>query len=361
MGHAHRAIEDPSSLMNDTLVLRCLAALLIVNSHLEGFYPIRQLAADGLLGDSLFFLLSGWGLVLSERRSRRSFPRWYARRSARLHPSIFLVVFLFDYLPHAGWSSWSLADYLLNFGWGRSYGFVGQILTFYVLFFGIMRCGSRTLLLAVLSALFLPYAALPILGRGDALFHAFHWVFYFQMMLFGGWLALSPEPIAPGGVRELVALLGLMSLYVATRVASASGRLGDAIFPPYLLIFPITYALLRLAHCRLARAGPDQDARALPGRRMDRRLDPGDLPDSLPGPGPAPHHLARLPPERRGDPDRLGGPGTAPGRGRRLAPGRFPVGRALERIAATSGAREPRRRPGGPIRTHGQRPWLHDV
>ena len=247
MGHAHTAIEDSSSLMNDTLVLRCLAALLIVNSHLEGFYPIRQLAADGLLGDSLFFLLSGWGLVLSERRSRRDFPRWYARRSARLHPSIFLVVFLFDYLPHSGWSSWSLADYLLNFGWGRSYGFVGQILTFYVLFFGIMRCGSRTLFLAALSALFLPYAALPILGRSDALFHAFHWIFYFQMMLFGGWLALSPEPIAPGGVRELMALLGLMSLYVATRVASASGRLGDAIFPPYLLIFPITYALLRLA------------------------------------------------------------------------------------------------------------------
>ena len=233
--------------MNDTIVLRSLAALLIANSHLESFYPIRQLAADGLLGDSLFFLLSGFGLALSERRSNRCFPRWYARRMARLYPSILLVVFFFDYLPGSGWSSWSLADYVLNFGWGRSYGFVGQILTFYVLFFWIMKCGRRTLFLGVLSALFLPYAVLPVLGRSDALFHAFHWIFYFQVMLFGGWLALRPEPLAPGGIPELGALSGLLLVYVTARIGVSSGRLGGAFFLPHLLIFPMVYLLLRLA------------------------------------------------------------------------------------------------------------------
>ena len=49
----------------DTTALRVLAIVLIANSHLEDLYPFRPLAADGLIGNSLFFMLSGLGITLA--------------------------------------------------------------------------------------------------------------------------------------------------------------------------------------------------------------------------------------------------------------------------------------------------------
>ena len=52
----------------DTTLMRALGALLVANSHLEHFYPFAWLAGDGLVGNSFFFLLAGFGLEQSARR-----------------------------------------------------------------------------------------------------------------------------------------------------------------------------------------------------------------------------------------------------------------------------------------------------
>jgi hypothetical protein len=231
----------------DTTLLRCLAAFLIVNSHLESYYPIRQLAADGLLGNSLFLLLSGFGLVLSETRARRPFLAWYARRAGRIVPSVALTVLLFDYLPASAWKSWDLKAYVLNFLWAESYPFIGMILTLYIAFYGTMRRGRPSRFLVVIGLLFPAYVAAPLAGRSDALFHALHWVFYFQVMLFGGWLAHRSERLEPGGLTEAAALAGLLAGYVGLRLCVSSARMADWFFLPFLLVFPMVYLLLRLS------------------------------------------------------------------------------------------------------------------
>ena len=237
--------------MSDTLLLRALAALLIANSHIEAFYPVRQLAADGLLGDSLFFFLSGYGLALSARKSQRGFLEWYGRRLSRIYPALLLVVFAFAYVPQAGWMTWTPSDYLLNFGWGRAYPFVGQILVFYVGFYVLSRVRRPEWYLWTFLSFFCLYVVLPALGRGkdNEIFHAFHWLFYFQTMLLGAWIAERPSLAKPGGMRDLALLLGLGVVYVAVRVGVgvAAGPLRDWYFLPHLLVLPIIVLLLRIA------------------------------------------------------------------------------------------------------------------
>src|SRR4051794_35650129 len=76
----------------DTTLLRAAAALLVANSHLEAYYSPAWLAGDGLLGNSLFFLLAGYGLAMSHAENQRSFSVWFLRRMARMYPALWLVV-----------------------------------------------------------------------------------------------------------------------------------------------------------------------------------------------------------------------------------------------------------------------------
>ena len=79
------------------VVLRALAACLITNSHYVGVYPSDIIASGGLLGDVIFFAVSGYCLL----NNNKSFPRWYGKRLWRIYPAvIFITVFYFFVLKH---------------------------------------------------------------------------------------------------------------------------------------------------------------------------------------------------------------------------------------------------------------------
>jgi peptidoglycan/LPS O-acetylase OafA/YrhL len=93
-----RAVMRDQSQMGsgiDTTLMLALAAWIIVNSHLEQFYPYRWLAADGLLGNTMFFFLSGFGVQSSLLRSRQEFTGFAIRRIVRLYPSVVLASAIF--------------------------------------------------------------------------------------------------------------------------------------------------------------------------------------------------------------------------------------------------------------------------
>ena len=61
-------------------VLRAIAACLITNAHYTGIYPTDVIANGGLIGDVIFFAISGYCLC----NVRLSFPRWYGKRIWRI-------------------------------------------------------------------------------------------------------------------------------------------------------------------------------------------------------------------------------------------------------------------------------------
>src|SRR5918993_3694728 len=90
--------------------LRGIAILLVMLHHFTFYRPISGIDARigdvvffGWIGVDLFFVLSGFlitGILLDTRDSKRYFTSFYARRTLRIFPLYYLVLFLaFVVLP----------------------------------------------------------------------------------------------------------------------------------------------------------------------------------------------------------------------------------------------------------------------
>ena len=74
--------------------LRCLAAMLITNAHYTGIYPTDWIANGGLIGDTLFFALSGYCLT----NIKTGFWKWYGKRLNRILPAVSLITIIYAVL-----------------------------------------------------------------------------------------------------------------------------------------------------------------------------------------------------------------------------------------------------------------------
>lgn len=74
-------------------ILKFLAVLLIINSHMDICYPKYSiLATGGAIGDVFFLFASGYTLLLSKRKLR--FDNWYKRRINRIYPSVLVCALM---------------------------------------------------------------------------------------------------------------------------------------------------------------------------------------------------------------------------------------------------------------------------
>ena len=111
-------------------ILKCFAAIVITNSHMDILYPkFGALATGGAIGDALFFFCSGFTLFLG-RMGR--FDNWYKRRINRIYPTVFAWAILGSLL--FGYHNDINNILLSGGGW-----FVSCIMLYYVLLYFIQR------------------------------------------------------------------------------------------------------------------------------------------------------------------------------------------------------------------------------
>ena len=72
-------------------VLRALAACIITNAHYTGVYPTDLIANGGLLGDVMFFAVSGFCFA----KVKEPFPKWYVKRLVRILPVVWLITAIY--------------------------------------------------------------------------------------------------------------------------------------------------------------------------------------------------------------------------------------------------------------------------
>lgn len=72
-------------------VLRALAACIITNAHYTGVYPTDLIANGGLLGDVMFFAVSGFCFA----KVKEPFPKWYFKRLVRILPVVWLITAIY--------------------------------------------------------------------------------------------------------------------------------------------------------------------------------------------------------------------------------------------------------------------------
>ena len=244
--NANGAVPAPRARVDDTALIKALAAILVANSHVEHFYPHAWMAGDGLLGNSLFFFLAGFGLVRSNMLRRRSFPEWMWRRIVRIYPTMILVVAVFAFAVGGGWRAWSPLDYAATFIWPTLYTFVQLVMPFYIVFYVLLARRSRSVFTWAMVA---AGAAYVVFYVPDALHtppndtlhlssrpYFAHVSAYFQVMLMGAWIGASPMRRATP--KHWIALALASVMYFVAKLAMVEGYFAR----DYIVLHALTFA-----------------------------------------------------------------------------------------------------------------------
>ncbi len=113
--------------------LKVIATILITNAHYENIYPISIIANGGLLGDVLFFVVSGFCLS----NIKGSFIKWYKKRIIRIYPTVFIVTLICIFAGLYVYEN-SLHGFISMFIYPTNYHFVASIIILYVFYYLIL-------------------------------------------------------------------------------------------------------------------------------------------------------------------------------------------------------------------------------
>ena len=115
--------------------LRVLAAIFITNSHLTVVWPNSSIAIGGLLGDVLFFAVSGFCLTKTDDISEKFIP-WYGKRIICIYPSVLIITVVYSFL---GYYKVSTANLFQTFIYPTRYHFIASILFLYIVFYALFK------------------------------------------------------------------------------------------------------------------------------------------------------------------------------------------------------------------------------
>ncbi len=104
---------------------------MITNSHYAGIWPVSQIACGGLLGDVIFFAVSGFCLY----NIKEKFHIWYLKRIFRIYPSVLIVSGLMIAIKYPYLYLYNLKSYLNFFIYPTYFHFVASIMVLYIAFY----------------------------------------------------------------------------------------------------------------------------------------------------------------------------------------------------------------------------------
>ncbi len=227
--------------------LKALAACLITNAHYEGVYPTDLLANGGLIGDILFFAVSGYCLY----NVKAAFPGWYAKRLWRVYPPVLVMTALYLVL-----GAYSLADHSAAwwFIYPTYYHFVASIIVLYIPFYIIVSTSwLRERLVPLMAAIAVVWLAVYLTLYDKSYYHIdtvrepMIRFLFMESMLLGAWFRQNDARMR-GGWHWLwpVGAAGCFVAYFASKLLfSRRAALAPLQILNQLVIFVLLYFLMR--------------------------------------------------------------------------------------------------------------------
>lgn len=251
--------------------LRFVAIVLVINSHMDAFYPIPQLGTGGALGNALFFMLSAFGLAQSQQRNPQDFSTYFKNRIIKIYPAIWIVTIVLI-TPLALYYHFSNPSILINFktdfNWGGNllnafsilffpppaFWFLQALMLYYIIgYFYIYKFDDfvKKILLAVLllaySMLYIKNSNFNYLAIEQIL--EFKLIFYILIFLFGIELAKRPKHVNSNTWKDWIGLAVCMIIIYGHKLLMMQGWAGGWQFIQQLAIFPSVFFGIRLANC----------------------------------------------------------------------------------------------------------------
>lgn len=119
------------------VLLRALAAIVITNAHYEEIYPISIIANGGLLGDVIFFAVSGFCLY----NIKISFIKWYKKRILRIYPAVWIITIV--YIGLGFYKANTIGEIIRLLIYPTYYHFVASIIILYVIYYIMIYIATK--------------------------------------------------------------------------------------------------------------------------------------------------------------------------------------------------------------------------
>ncbi len=248
--------------------LRCLAAMLITNAHYTGIYPTDLIANGGLIGDIVFFCVSGYCLT----NLRTGFFKWYGKRLSRILPvvilisAIYLIMGQYDFAVYASGTENTLLYQALSsigivypkwlswFVYPTYYHFVASILVLYVPYYFLLKNEhTRKHLLVVMAIIAIAYVAIYVFIYDKSTYHIdtvrepFIRFLFMESMLLGAWFKLNDTKLRNHG-KPLVYAAGMavsFIAYFASKILLSRGGISQIQIANQVIIFILLLFIMR--------------------------------------------------------------------------------------------------------------------
>lgn len=201
-------------------LLRTLATCLITNSHYEGIYPYDILANGGLLGDIIFFTVSGYCLNNVKER----FSKWYVKRVIRCYVPVVIITLLYFIL---GYYYTSVEKNIIYwFVFPTNYHFIASIMLLYVPYYFVVRykCLKDRIPLIMLIV-FVTYILVYILFFDKTYYHIDNvWenmvkFLYFESMLLGAYIRSNTNLFhRETKIKDLILVVIVGAAYLVSKI-----------------------------------------------------------------------------------------------------------------------------------------------
>lgn len=218
--------------MNSVYLLKCIAALLITNSHFNRLYPdsISFLAFGGYFGNTLFFLMSGFLLAGCDKNC---FSPWYGRRVLRIYIPYLVIIPLLLFENYTKTLELEgIIEWLFPI---KKFHFIPTIIVLYPFYYVATYLNNRkmvsywaSLFFVVTIQLLYYFFMFDFSYEIDGDFKFIPMMSYFEIMLIGGIIRQYKETVSQYKVVSVVFMLVSFILYVYQVFRPFTGYLGIA-------------------------------------------------------------------------------------------------------------------------------------
>ena len=251
MCHLHGSVvlKGDKTMIFCITVLRAIAAMVITNAHYTGVYPTDLIANGGLLGDVIFFAVSGFCLY----NIKLNFGNWYLKRIVKVYPApiiITAVYMLLGLYPVAG----SAVDALLWYIYPTNYHFVASIVFLYIPFYAVARIDMlRQNLPRVMAAVLAVFVLIYILVYDKSYYHIdtvrepIIRFLFFEAMLLGAYFKQNFEKYKDTGrgIHWVLCVVMFAAYFVSKMAFSCVDSLSSLQIINQIILMVLLYLVLR--------------------------------------------------------------------------------------------------------------------